>query len=636
MAQTNLIGKNILGYTVSEQLGWGAFGTVYKVIKTNESGQYIRALKHITIPTEKQYNSVLNSMGGDVSKADSYFSKMLNNIVSEIKILNDLSEKGVQHIVRYYENDILSTDAPKRYDIFILMEYLTPLEDYIKSEDFLVQDVIRLGLDVLYGLQSCHDNGVIHRDIKDDNIFVSNKGEYKIGDFGVSKVLKDSSKAESLKGTPNYLAPEVYLGKESYTKSVDLYSLGIVLYRLLNYNRNPFIPRFPEQYFSQDEDRAFEERMSGKIPDLPALGGEDIGRVIVRAISGSTERFQTAGEFIKALETALCRTPDEILNASTKFSTDSSVYSQTEPKQKQYNSTIGETVPEAVSDVSNTDEQNNSINKHLFESIGEVPPSDIPDVEPVVQTEQTSGNKSKTDTTPPKKGGRVVSVVPPDISEPDEPVAIDNKVMSKFVFAIPVVIFLIGIIAFFIVVPSIYGKIVSFIDWIFTDPQNIIDTLRDSNAVLPKVYSIIGIRIFWWVWLAGLITSLFFVGKQFHAKPEPNAPNAILTKKEPYLMIQDVNDSLKQLKTRTNSKQLDSLLYAVKRLEEKLSVESDFGYGKSVVINCENNIARQLQFLIDTVPVVENGDFEENLKAMNTAIVNINSLLRRRIELKKR
>ena len=93
MTQTNLIGKNILGYTVSEKLGSGAFGTVYKAIKTNVSGQYIRALKHITIPTERQYNSVLSSMGGDVSKADSYFAQMLNNIVSEIKILNDLSEK---------------------------------------------------------------------------------------------------------------------------------------------------------------------------------------------------------------------------------------------------------------------------------------------------------------------------------------------------------------------------------------------------------------------------------------------------------------------------------------------------------------------------------------------------------------
>ena len=166
---------------------------------------------------------------------------------------------------------IIATASPKRYDIFILMEYLTPLEDYIQSHNFLVRDVVKLGLDVLDGLQSCHDNGVIHRDIKDDNIFVSNKGEYKIGDFGVSKILKDSSKAESLKGTPNFLAPEVYLGKEGYTKSVDLYSLGIVLYRLLNYSRNPFVPSFPAQYFSQDEDKAFEERMSGKIPPLPSL-----------------------------------------------------------------------------------------------------------------------------------------------------------------------------------------------------------------------------------------------------------------------------------------------------------------------------------------------------------------------------
>lgn len=636
MVQTNLIGTNILGYTVNEKLGSGAFGTVYKVMKTNVAGQYVRALKHITIPTEKQYNSVLNSMGGDTSKADSYFTQILNNIVSEIRIFNNLSEKDAQHIVRYYENDILVTDVPKRYDIFILMEYLTPLDDYIQSKNFLVRDVVKLGLDVLYGLQSCHDNGVIHRDIKDDNIFVSDKGEYKIGDFGISKVLKDNSKAESLKGTPNFLAPEVYLGKERYTKSVDLYSLGIILYRLLNYGRNPFLPHFPKQYFAQDEDRAFEERMSGKIPDLPTLGGKEIGNVIVRTISNSTERFQTADEFIKSLNDAVSRTSAEKLNESTKFSIDSSAYAQTEPQQKQYSTTIGEIASHPVSEEYSIDKQNSSINKHLFESIGEVAPTSISDVESVVQTDQKNREKSKAKTASPKAGERIINVVPPDISEPDEPVAIDKKILGKFVFAIPVAIFLIGVIAFFIVVPSIYGKIISFADWIFTDPQNIIDTLRNSNVVLPEAYSIICIRIFWWIWFAGLITSLFFVGKQLHSKPEPNAANAILTKKEPYLMIQEVNDALKQLKIQTNNKQLAPLLSSVKRLEEKLSVESDFGYGKNAVINCENNIAKQIQFLIDTIPIVENDDFEENLKAMNTAIININSLLRKRMELKKR
>jgi len=636
MVQTNLIGKNILGYTVSEKLGSGASGTVYKVVKTNVAGQYVRALKHITIPTEKQYNSVLNSMGGDVSKADSYFSHMLNNIVSEIRILNDLSEKGVQHIVRYYENDILVTDSPRRYDIFILMEYLTPLEDFIQSTDFLVRDVVRLGMDVLNGLKSCHENGVVHRDIKDDNIFVSDKGEYKIGDFGVSKVLKDSSKAESLKGTPNFLAPEVYLGKEGYTKSVDLYSLGIVLYRLLNYSRNPFLPNFPEQYFVQDENAAFEERMRGKTPGLPAFGGEEIGCVIVKAISNSSERFQTADEFINALEAAIDVTPSEIFNEKIKFGVSSYTESFDVSKETDYRATLGETVSASTPEEHREDERNNLINKHLFESIGEVPPTEIPEVEPVVKFQQNYGHERIPDTTPPSTKERVINIVPPVVNEPEEPAALDKKIVNKFVFCIPVIILLVGVAAYFVVVPNIYGGVISFVDWLFTDSQNIIDTLRNPNAVLPQVNSIIGMRIFWWIWLACLIASLFLVGRQLQAKPEPNEAKAILTKREPYLLVQDISDVLKQLKMHRNSKQLDSLIYAVKKLEEKLSVESDFGYGKSTVINCENNIARQIQFLLDTVPYVENGDFEENLKEMNIAVMNVNSLLRKRIELKKR
>jgi len=635
VAQTNLIGKNILGYTVSEKLGSGAFGTVYKVIKTNASGQYVRALKHITIPTAKQYNSVLNSMGGDVSKADSYFSQMLDTIVSEIRILNDLSEKGVQHIVRYYENDIRFTDSPRRYDIFILMEYLTPLEDFIQGADFCIRDVVRLGMNILNGLQSCHNNGVIHRDIKDDNIFVSDKGEYKIGDFGVSKVLKDSSKAESLKGTPNFLAPEVYLGKGGYTKSVDLYSLGIVLYRLLNYGRNPFLPRFPEQYLPRDEDAAFEERMSGKTPDLPALGGEKIGRVIVKAISNRSERFQTADEFINALELAIDNTPSEIFNEKVKFEGSTHTERTGASKEKEYSETLGETAHSSVTEELTDDDRNNSINKHLFESIGDVPPKDIPEVEAAVEVQQTNRHESISGTASSHTNNRVVDFVPPDVNEPHELVAVDKKVMNKFVFFVPVIILFVGVVAYFVVIPNIYGRIVSFVDWLFTDPQNIVNTLRDPNAVLPQVNSIIGIRIFWWIWTAGLIASLFFVGKQLQAKTEPNATDAICIKKEPYLMVLDVSAALKQLKIRRSGKQLDSLIYAVKKLEEKLSVESDFGYGKSAVINCENNIVRQIQFLLDTVPYVENGDFEENLKAMNTAVMNINSLLRRRVELKK-
>lgn len=101
-----MVGNTILGYRVDEKIGSGGFGTVYKVSKTNAAGTYVRALKHITLPTKKQYTSVLNSMGGDYSKADDYFASILKDIVSEISILSTLSESGTQNIVRYYENDI--------------------------------------------------------------------------------------------------------------------------------------------------------------------------------------------------------------------------------------------------------------------------------------------------------------------------------------------------------------------------------------------------------------------------------------------------------------------------------------------------------------------------------------------------
>lgn len=299
-----MIGKTILGYTVQEKIGSGGFGTVYKVSKTNASGTYVRALKHITIPDQRQYADVLNSMGGDFIKANKYFSSVLNEIVNEIKIISKLSESGTKNIVRYYENDIVETDNPKRYDIYILMECLVPFTNYLYENEFTVQDVINLGKNILEALVSCHAQNVIHRDIKEDNLFIGPDGTYKLGDFGVSKILRDSSRAESMKGTPTYIAPEVYLGKEKYDSSVDLYSLGIVLYKLLNKSRGPFLPTYPASYSTDDEYEAFDKRMKGDTPDLPYDAKNRLGEVVVKAVMPRASRYNTAQEFLKNLEEA--------------------------------------------------------------------------------------------------------------------------------------------------------------------------------------------------------------------------------------------------------------------------------------------------------------------------------------------
>lgn len=318
MQQDRLIGTQIMGYTVEEILGSGSFGNVYKVVKTNLSGSYVRALKHISVPTQQQYEALLNSLGGDHEQVERYIGELLNSIISEIRILSTLSETGARNIVRYYENDIIP-DRPAHYDVFIMMEFLEPLDAYIRnSECFTVGNAAHMAMNILNGLSLCHENGIIHRDVKIDNIFVSNKGEYKIGDFGVSKIVSDETRASSIKGAPNFLAPEIYLGRGAYTNSVDLYSLGIVLYRLLNYNRNPFLPPFPEIFTAREEQLAFSKRISGHLPPAPALGGAAIGAVVLKAISGEKERYQTALEFRSALEQAIRETTPEELSANVK------------------------------------------------------------------------------------------------------------------------------------------------------------------------------------------------------------------------------------------------------------------------------------------------------------------------------
>ena len=299
-----MVGKTILGYHVDKKIGEGAYSTVYQVSKTNAAGTYTRALKHITLPSKKQYAGILNSMGGDYAKADDYFATILQDVATEIRILSMMSESGNPNIVRYYENDILENPSPRIYHIFILMEHLTPLPDYLGSVTLTVQDVIQLGKDVLNALILCHKHNVIHRDVKDENIFVSADGIYKLGDFGVSKALKDQSHAASIKGTPEFIAPEVYLGQHNYDHTIDIYSLGIVLYRLLNHFRNPFLPAYPTPYSTDDEETAFGERMKGKTPPLPSVAQNILGETIVKAILPRDQRYNSAEEFLSALKNA--------------------------------------------------------------------------------------------------------------------------------------------------------------------------------------------------------------------------------------------------------------------------------------------------------------------------------------------
>ena len=117
------------------------------------------------------------------------------------------------------------------------MEYLEggTLEDLIQSEGSLPpREAAEIALEIADALQVAHESGVIHRDIKPQNILLSATGEAKVADFGIARVASATTmtQAGSILGTVHYISPEQALG-EPATPQSDLYSLGVVLYEML-------------------------------------------------------------------------------------------------------------------------------------------------------------------------------------------------------------------------------------------------------------------------------------------------------------------------------------------------------------------------------------------------------------------
>lgn len=621
-----MIGKTILGYTVDEKIGSGAFGTVYKVSKSNVSGTYTRALKHITIPTKKQYIDVLNSMGGDHSKADNYFAEVLKRVTGEIQIISQLSETGCKNIVRYYENDIVETPPPKTYDIYILMEYLTPFDDFVFNSELKVSDVIKLGKDILAALVSCHSQNIIHRDIKDDNIFIGADNTYKLGDFGVSKLLNDRSRAESMKGTPNYIAPEVYLGKEKYDNTVDLYSLGIVLYRLLNKLRFPFLPDYPNSYNSNDEEQAFERRIKGEIPNLPINAENELGQVILKAISNRKDRFNSADEFLKALENAEQKLSQNELDIviNTVVSSPVSQNSVVEEK-KQTQATFGSDMDASEMNSTTDDSLPNNLFNTFGDSISEISPENIFNKnESFIPSDSDSPVIKSSNVTSPK---RKQIIEEPTVS------AVDKKSLNWLLYLVPVLIAIIYIVTYLIIIPNSYEKAVSLIEWLFTNPMEIAESLKDPYTLLTPIYKVYALKIFNWILVAGFITSLYFIGRTIHLKKPETNPNAILTGNMPYLRSIEILEEVKQIQN-AHSKQV---LPLVKRLNERLKNESSFGIGNNNVISCENEITSMLDIIESNISALQN----EKTAAVASRNISacckkIDTKLKLRIELKKK
>jgi serine/threonine-protein kinase len=274
-------GQTLGKYRIIEPLGSGGFGTVYLAEDT-----WIDKRVAIKVPHRQSLD----------------FGELLR----EPRLLASLNHPNIVTVITAEKQD---------NTFFIVMEYVPgdTLETIIMTRGALdLTQALDYTCQIANAVEHAHKQGVIHRDLRPANVFVTEKGLLKVGDFGTSRFLEIAAHGTTVIGSPPYMAPEQFEGRAVFAS--DLYSLGITMYQMLT-GVLPYDTPAPS-----DLDRL----RRGELVSPPGQKNSAIPPVIddivMKALSADVgTRYQRAEELLVALLDArknlLRRTPAEPLAA---------------------------------------------------------------------------------------------------------------------------------------------------------------------------------------------------------------------------------------------------------------------------------------------------------------------------------
>ena len=216
--EISLVGQKIGIYEITEELGYGGMGAVYLAARNDGKFEQKVAIKML----KREFN----------------VEKIRRNFKREREIQSKLNHPNIARLL-----DAGTTDDGVPY---LVMEYIegSPIDKYCENKNLSLTARLKLFNKICEAVSFAHQNLIIHRDLKPSNILVTEKGESKLLDFGISKLLGaedlEDKTTITLRGamTPEYASPEQIKG-ETVTTATDIYSLGVVLYKILT-NSHPF------------------------------------------------------------------------------------------------------------------------------------------------------------------------------------------------------------------------------------------------------------------------------------------------------------------------------------------------------------------------------------------------------------
>jgi serine/threonine-protein kinase len=290
------VGEILQGrYRILREIGAGGMGTVYE-------GENLRIRRRVAIKVMRGTEEPNAELVARFEREAQIASQIPSDHITEVLDLGEL-DNG-QH--------------------FIVMEFLAgeSLAERLERSGRLEPRVlVALVRQVLAGLAAAHAAGVIHRDIKPDNVFIlgekAGQNDFvKLLDFGVSKLRRAGNDVQltqtgAVVGTPSYMAPEQIGGAEA-SPLWDLYAVGVLLYRGLtgdvpykSLQLNDLVYKISLGRFTPPRER---------VPDIDPV----LDALVCKAMSRSTERFQSAEEFIAALDRWLGRSGSRTPAQSTR------------------------------------------------------------------------------------------------------------------------------------------------------------------------------------------------------------------------------------------------------------------------------------------------------------------------------
>lgn len=231
-----------------------------------------------------------------------------NRFLRETRAAGMLSHPNIVTIYEYGE------DSGRH---FIAMEFLDghTLRNELDTNGFLATDrAIEIAIEVLEGLEYAHAHGVIHRDIKPDNIQLLPDGRIKLTDFGIARLTFEPNLTMDgqVFGTPSYMSPEQVVGKEIDVRS-DVFSVGVVLYEMVA-GKKPF---------AGDSVVSITYSIMNSSPDQPAQANWALWQVVDRALEKSPQlRHATAADMRRALE-AVQASAGSVVQTAPPYSTGS-------------------------------------------------------------------------------------------------------------------------------------------------------------------------------------------------------------------------------------------------------------------------------------------------------------------------